>query len=247
MIASTPNSVRERPLAAAIAISVAIHALALALFPQLRPLRSVQEQPLQVEFLPQVPAPVPPAAPVSEPAPAPIPVPQPERPRPRTTKPPSVLPPREAPVVAAPAAPQQELLTAAPEAPTPPSQFSVPATPQRGGPVPAPLPEAAEPPAPEPDVLASYGHALSQAIARHQRYPRVAQMRGWQGTATVALKFGSGNQLLATTLHRSSGHEVLDEQALQMVKDAQPLPSAPERLRSRDFTVLVPIVFRLKE
>jgi hypothetical protein len=32
-----------------------------------------------------------------------------------------------------------------------------------------------------------------------------------------------------------------------MVRDAQPLPNPPERLRNRDFTVLVPIVFRLKE
>ncbi len=96
-------------------------------------------------------------------------------------------------------------------------------------------------------MLASYGHALSQAIGRHQRYPQLARMRGWQGTATVALKFGVGSRLLATTLHKSSGHDVLDEQALEMVRDAHPLPAAPERLRSRDFTVLVPIVFRLKE
>jgi protein TonB len=147
-----------------------------------------------------------------------------------------------------PAAPREELLTAAPEAPPQSSSFSVPAAPQRGEVAPAPVREPAETALPpDPDLLAGYGHALSQAIGRHQRYPRIAQMRGWQGTATVALKFGAANKLLAATLHRSSGHEVLDEQALQMVKDAQPLPSAPERLRHRDFTVLVPIVFRLKE
>jgi len=72
-------------------------------------------------------------------------------------------------------------------------------------------------------------------------------MRGWQGTATVALKFGAGHRFLGATVQRSSGHEVLDEQALEMVKDAHPLPQPPESLRKRDFTVLVPVVFRLKE
>ncbi|HQR53042.1 MAG TPA: TonB family protein [Burkholderiales bacterium] len=244
MIASTSNPARERPLAAAIAISIAIHAIALALFPQLRPLRNVQEQPLTVEFLPQVPEPAPTPVPVSEPVARPAP--PLERPRPKVTKPTPAVTAREAPPVTAPVAPQQELLTAAPEAPAQPSQFSVPAAPH-AEPAAAPVKEAADSAAADPDMLASYGHALSQAIAKHQRYPRLAQMRGWQGTATVALKFGAGNRLLATTLYKSSGQEVLDEQALQMVKDAQPLPSAPERLRSRDFTVHVPIVFRLRE
>jgi protein TonB len=252
MIPSTASNVREHPLAAAIAISIAIHAIVLAVFPQMRPLKRDPDHPLQVDLLPRVieAAPAPFAAPVSEPVPVPksVPVPPPERPRPKVTKPLSAQPAREAPALAQPAAPREELLTAAPEAPSNSSTFSVPAAPERGEVAPAPVRETAETASPpDPDLLAGYGHALSDAIGRHQRYPRLAQMRGWQGTATVALKFGAGNKLLATSLHRSSGHEVLDEQALQMVKDAQPLPSAPERLRHRDFTVLVPIVFRLKE
>lgn len=250
MITSPQPTVRERPLAAAIAISIAIHAMALTLFPQLRPLKRAAEQPLQVDFLPQpveaAPAPAPRSA--AEPMPAaPKPKPVPERPRIRAAKPPPAVPAREAPPVAAPA-PQQELLTAAPDAPPQTSHFSVPAAPERSDAPPAPVREQIETATPpDPDLLAGFGHALSQAIGRHQRYPRVAQMRGWQGTATVALKFGSGNRLLASTLHKSSGHETLDTQALEMVKDAHPLPNPPERLRNRDFTVLVPIAFRLKE
>jgi protein TonB len=249
MIPSTQSTVRERPLAAAIAISIAIHAMALTLFPQLRTLQRHAELPLQVDFLPQVidtaSAPAP-AAPEPTAAPKSLPVPPPERPRPKAAKPPPAVPAREAPALAARAAPQQELLTASPEAPPQASEFSVPAAPER-----AETSTAArevEPVTPaDPDLLPGYGHALSQAIGKYQRYPRLAQMRGWQGTATVALKFGSGSRLLATTLHKSSGHEVLDTEALAMVRDAQPLPNPPERLRNRDFTVLVPIVFRLKE
>jgi protein TonB len=191
------------------------------------------------------PAPAPAAA--DEKVPAPKAVPPPEHPRVRAAKPPPAVPARAAPAVAAPAAPQQDLLAAAPDAPPQASQFSVPAAPERSEASAAPVREAEPVTQPDPDLLAGYGHALSQAIGKHQRYPRIAQMRGWQGTATVALKFGSGNRHLATTLHKSSGHEVLDQQALDMVKDAEPLPNPPERLRNRDFSVLVPIVFRLKE
>lgn len=247
MVASTLNYVRERPLAAAIVISIAIHAMALTLFPQLRMLKRDVEHPLQVDILPQSIEAAPAAAPEPAAAPKSEPVPPPERPRVRAAKPPPAVPAREAPPVAASAASQQELLTAAPEAPPQASQFSVQAAPERADTSPAPPRETEPAPPPDPDLLAGYGHALSQAIGRHQRYPRLAQMRGWQGTAMVALKFGSGNRLLGATLHKSSGREVLDEQALDMVRDAQPLPNPPERLRNRDFTVIVPIVFRLKE
>jgi protein TonB len=249
MVASTLSYVRERPLAAAIAISIAIHAMALTLFPQLRTLQRDAEHPLQVDILRQALEAAPAQAPAAAdpvPAPKPVPVSPPERPR---AKPARLLPPvpaREAAPVTPPA-PQQNVLSASPEAPPQPSQFSVPAASERADVAPAPLRDSEPVTPPDPDLLAGYGQALSQAIGRHQRYPRIAQMRGWQGTAMVALKFGSGNRLLATTLHKSSGHEVLDEQALAMVKDAQPLPNPPERLRNRDFAVLVPIVFRIKE
>jgi protein TonB len=250
MVASTLSYVRERPLAAAIVVSIAIHAMALTLFPQLRALQRDAENPLQVEILRDAME----AAPTQAPAtadpvvpPKAMPVPPPERPRAKLAKPLPSVTARGAAPIAPPTAPQQDLLSASPEAPPQSSEFSVPAAPGRADATPAPVREAEPATPPEPDLLAGYGHALSQAIGRHQRYPRLAQMRGWQGTSMVALKFGSGNRLIASTLHKSSGHEILDEQALEMVRDAQPLPNAPERLRNRDFTVLVPIVFRLKE
>jgi protein TonB len=236
---------RERPLASAILVSLAIHATALTLFPQLRPLKNDQPPLLQVEILnppreERAAAELPKAA-APQPEVKRLPVPAPERPR---QKVPKVVPElsvrQQAPTAVAPASSQPEVLTAAPEAP---SQFSVPVAPASSS---APVRETEVAP-PDPDLLAGYGRALSDAIGRYQRYPRVAQMRGWQGTATVALKFGSGHKLLSTTLQKSSGHEILDDQAVEMVKDAQPLPKPPESLRNRDFTVLVPIAFRLKE
>jgi len=235
---------RERPLVSAILVSLAIHATALTLFPQLRPLRNDQPPPLLVDIL-NPPREEPtvtelPKAPEPLPEVRKQPVPPPERPRQKAPKaPPEIAVRQSAPAAVVPPAPTPpELLAAPPEAP---AQASVPAAQ-----TPVPAVREAEAVPPDPNLLAGYGQALSEAISRHQRYPRMAQMRGWQGTATVALKFGSGHKLLTAILHKSSGHEILDEQALEMVRDAQPLPKPPESLRNRDFTVLVPIAFRLK-
>jgi len=46
---------------------------------------------------------------------------------------------------------------------------------------------------------------------------------------------------------QSSGFEVLDNEALEMVQQAAPLPPPPEALRGRELTVMVPIVFRLND
>jgi protein TonB len=191
MVTVSNNWIRERPLAAAILISFVIHAMALTLFPQLRTLKREPDSPLQVDILPPAreaaPAQAPAAAAAPVPETRPLPVPPPERPRVRSAKPvPSVTTQEPAPI-AAPLAPQADLLTASPEAPPQASQFSVPAAPERTEGTASPVREVAPSAPPEPDLLEGYGHALSQAIGRHQRYPRIAQMRGWQGTATVAV------------------------------------------------------------
>ena len=45
---------------------------------------------------------------------------------------------------------------------------------------------------------------------------------------------------------QSSGHEVLDKQALDMVEKALPFPAPPEVLRGSSFSVKVPIAFKLE-
>lgn len=250
MVATTLGWFRERPLVTAIVVSIAIHASVLTLFPGLRILPIKTPSPLAVDFLPQREEapnvqPVPPAP--SEPQVKAEPTREPthvqDRPKPRVTKPlPSVPRSREATTAAPAPQPSHELITAAPEAPSQSPQFSVPATPPIEAPPPVPVETV-----PDADLLAGYGQALSSAIGRHQRYPRVAQMRAWQGTTLVALNFGSGSTLVSATVEKSSGHEILDSQALEMVRDANPLPPAPASLRQRNFVVKVPIVFRLKE
>jgi protein TonB len=92
-----------------------------------------------------------------------------------------------------------------------------------------------------------YGQSISQEIKRYQKYPLLAQRRGWEGTAEVLLRIAADGKVAGITLGKSSGRPVLDEEALNMVRRASPLPQAPPDLRGRELTVTVPIVFKLRE
>jgi protein TonB len=117
-------------------------------------------------------------------------------------------------------------------------------------PQPALPPLAAQVPAPwvpSPELLSSYGQAISQVLARYKEYPRIAQMRGWEGAVTMRLRVAPSGRLIEAKVQTSSGHEVLDQQALEMAVRAGRLPAPPDGLHDREeVAVLVPIVFRLE-
>jgi protein TonB len=130
------------------------------------------------------------------------------------------------------------VITAAPEVQTP-SAF------------PAPAPEPLKPIGPSQQDINSardlYGSQLAREIAKHKQYPRIAQMRGWQGEVIVDLQLDGNGRVLSSKIHTSSGFDVLDKQALEMVKKASPFPAPPSALRGNLFNILVPVSFRLEQ
>lgn len=98
---------------------------------------------------------------------------------------------------------------------------------------------------PDANLLTVYGRELAGAIATHRRYPRIALMRQWQGDVVLQLEFGVNGEMVTARVLSSSGHDVLDRQALEMVQNAIPLPQLPVDLVGRFFVVDVPVVFRL--
>jgi periplasmic protein TonB len=95
-------------------------------------------------------------------------------------------------------------------------------------------------------ALTDYARTLADRIAQHRRYPRLAQLRRMEGEVQMQLRIAAGGALVDVRITRSSGFELLDRHALDMVTRAQPLPTPPETMRAPDLTVLVPVVFRLK-
>lgn len=94
--------------------------------------------------------------------------------------------------------------------------------------------------------LAQYRLALIVTAKRHRLYPSYAVERGWHGRVGVRLAIGADGELAVANVYSSSGHTVLDAQALEMLRRAKALTPLPPALRNREFTVDVPVVFELK-
>ena len=71
-------------------------------------------------------------------------------------------------------------------------------------------------------------------------------MRGGEGEVMLDLKIDGSGNVLSAKVRDSSGHDALDNQALEMVKKASPFPAPPEALRSRTFNISVPVSFKLE-
>lgn len=111
---------------------------------------------------------------------------------------------------------------------------------------------AGEPPAPIPaplslDGLREYRLNLGREARRYRRYPALARERGLEGVTVIVISTRAGFALPQVSLGRSSGHLVLDTQALEMVALAVGAASLPESLRGRDFGLDLPIRFSLEE
>jgi len=191
--------------------------------------------------------------------PAPIPLPEPEPKRQDPAEPPrkSVPLERSRPIPAAPPVPSLALAAApapAPDAPglsesAQPVVPSVVATiPTRGEPAPAPpaaAPVAGD--AADPGTLGQYRIAIISAAKRYKRYPRLALDNNWEGQAEIRMLIGADGGIASISIRSRSGFEVLDQQALEMIRKAKALAPIPPALRGKAFTIDVPVVFSLKE
>lgn len=253
----------SRPLKLAIAASIGVHVLALAWQHDLLP--KADDTPPTLNVVLHAPVPV------IKPAPAPEPVARVEAiepPTPRITRPAKAEPipaPRAAPVITRAAAPDVPAIRTETPRPAPavapaistPAPVVAEAAPTRPpAPViahadPAPVaPVQAAPAADEPldpALLERYGRNLSSLFARQQNYPRIAAMRGWEGEVQVRITIARKGTIVSTQVVRSSGFDVLDQNAVQLVTAAGPLPRPPENLQNREFQVIVPVHYKLEK
>lgn len=76
------------------------------------------------------------------------------------------------------------------------------------------------------------------------KYPALARSRGWQGKVLLRVRVTADGLSEAVTVHRSSGHEVLDESAVAAVEKWRFIP-AKRGNTAVACTVIVPIIFNL--
>jgi periplasmic protein TonB len=181
------------------------------------------------------------SGPVAEVAPAPAAVPQKarqdasrsERPAPRAM-------PTAGPALV-PASTPSSTSAMASESVAPVAAASAPAA-EAVRPVPAIAPQR-----PQSEILDGYRQRLGELFARHQEYPRIAAMRGWEGEVRLRLKVARKGNLLGVAVDRSSGFDVLDQHALAMLEHLASLPPLPDALEANEIQVVVPINYKLKK
>jgi len=90
-----------------------------------------------------------------------------------------------------------------------------------------------------------YGQLLYDMVERNKKYPQMAIRRHLEGRVIVNARISMG-KLVDISLVDSSGHRVLDEQALEMVRRAASTLPVKNGLDRKSFNVLVPIDFKLQ-
>ena len=191
--------------------------------------------------------------------PVPAPVPQPEPPKPRVEEPPPP-PPRVKPVakpspipvpkvprpVAKPppvATPPPVQTTPVEPAPAAPPAPSAPAVTARVDPQPSPPAQSA----PDTGSLDDYRLELMRTARKYKRYPRAAMDNNWEGRAVVRMVVGANGMIASISVASSTGHEVLDKQALDMIQKAKGGVLIPPALRGKEFTLEIPVIYNLKD
>ncbi|ULA64154.1 MAG: TonBC domain-containing protein [Nitrospira sp.] len=86
--------------------------------------------------------------------------------------------------------------------------------------------------------------SLGRRIKELTRYPNSARLNGTEGKVVLRVILRADGHLAGVTVHRSSGHDVLDRAAMETVRLACPI-HMKQALSAAEVAVYVPIVYSL--
>jgi protein TonB len=138
------------------------------------------------------------------------------------------VPPSPAPAVAALPPPE-------PVQPKPPEPTPVP-----------PAPATTAPPRAHvsPAQIKSWQTEIATRIERNkQAYPRAAEARNQKGVVELAFSIDRTGHVVSATVLQSSGHPILDQEAVATVRRAEPYPAPPAGLDGETFAFKFPFKF----
>jgi protein TonB len=238
----------NRTLHYAIALSIALHGVILfGLSMERRPaLREMPPPPLEARL---VEPPAPPAPPPPPPPPKAEPVkPPPVAPKPKPVAKPSPVPkpqplPKPLPLEPPPA------VAAAPEPePEPPRPVPAPQSPASASPPVARVEPRPGPSAEQLEALTREQYRLQILdVARgHNRYPPLARENNWEGQVLVRMEISPDGRV-SLAVEQSSGHPILDRQAMEMFRRAQAQVPLPASLRGKALSLELRAIYNLKD
>jgi protein TonB len=96
------------------------------------------------------------------------------------------------------------------------------------------------------DAIPTWKTQIVALLERNKRYPETAQSRREQGVAQVFFSLDRKGRVIDSRVLRSSGAASLDEEALALLRRAQPFPAPPAELGGDHVDLTVPIRFNLR-
>jgi protein TonB len=133
---------------------------------------------------------------------------------------------------------------AAPDPPQPPKRETSRPAPKKMTPVPTvPQPVPARPSA-DATTVAQYRQLLITSAVRHNHPASISPES--EGEVLVRLDVAAGGRVIDVSVKRSSGHGLLDEQALAMFRQAAAEVAVPPALYGQEFAIEVRAVYALE-
>lgn len=94
-----------------------------------------------------------------------------------------------------------------------------------------------------PGAVVDYAARLNAWLERHKEYPRRASLRRQEGEATLYFVIDRAGRVLDFRIEESTGYKLLDEEVVNMIKRASPLPAPPESVPGATLEYRVPVGF----
>lgn len=102
------------------------------------------------------------------------------------------------------------------------------------------------PTAKDSEAVVTWRTQLLALVEKNKRYPEAARSRREQGTAQVSFTLDRKGMVINARVTQSSGSNALDEEALALLKRAQPFPAPPAIFPGEFVVVRQPIRFAVK-
>jgi|TARA_R110000851_G_scaffold276646_2_gene429589 protein TonB len=100
-------------------------------------------------------------------------------------------------------------------------------------------------PAVDRNRMLNWQSSLMMKLNEAKRYPSRARRSRHEGVAYLRFAMDREGAVLSASIERSSGYPLLDEETLELIERAQPLPKPPEDMAGESLEFVVPVEFFL--
>lgn len=95
------------------------------------------------------------------------------------------------------------------------------------------------------EATLSWQKAVALHLSKHKRYPGAARDKRQEGVVTVWISIDRSGKVISSHLIASSGSELLDKEATEVLARASPLPRPPSKITELAYDFTLPIRFRI--